>query len=98
MCTDCHIGGGVCHHGPMRKYRSESDRRISGDVVRGLYLHGMSRAQLAERVGLTRVQLVNRIEGRTPWGAAEAERTLEVLKLPRLDSNQQPAGYGVPAA
>lgn len=61
----------------------------------------MTQTQFAELLGMSRTQISARDRGEKPWTLDEVQRAahvlgvpLAVLLLPRLESNQQPSGYG----
>lgn len=82
------------------------DQEFSELVVALLWRHHRSQGWLASKMGVHRGTIRDKLRGRNGnrWRDLEERRrvaevlatTLDVRGLPRLDSNQQPAGYRPP--
>lgn len=79
--------------------RMELDEKIGRRVHMMLWDRGLTNAALADVLGLARPTVSQRLRGQRPWTIAELYAVADYFDvpvvdlLPRLDSNQEPAGY-----
>ena len=77
---------------------------ISGNVRRLMLDRGVTQVALAAAMGLPQPSISKRLRGMVAWDVEDLDQPVEVfdvgiealVKLPRLDSNQQPADYRYP--
>ncbi len=78
---------------------------VAGNVRALMARRGVSQHQVADVLGLSQTAVSKRLRGVTPWDVNEMGTLAEAFgvpiavlleggdRLPRLDSNQQPAGF-----
>ena len=81
---------------------------VSAKVKYLMHLHGhMTQTDLARAIGLSQSAVSDKLNEHYPWTTDDLDALAAyfgvpaadlVTKLPRLDSNQQPAGYRLHAA